>query len=342
MKANYCYITKNYQSPRSAASKAKIDCEDILKHNSFKNIGLPRTIIPNSVISFILTLTGTIIGILRIKKDSTICIQYPLKKYYHFIVIIAKLKKCKIITIIHDLRSSRKRKISIKEEISLFNKNNLIISHNHKMTKWLCDNGLKTQIKNLEIFDYLGSNKQIDRNYPLNKVFEIVYAGVLAQSKNGFIYDLAALDSSNFCFNLYGVGVDKNKLKLNSNLNYRGSFTADKIIDELKGHFGLVWDGDSYNECSGNFGNYLKINNPHKTSLYLRAGLPVIIWDKAALSDFIIKHNIGIAVSSLKELKEKLADIDSEKYYEMQKNSRIIGEKLKNGFYLKKVIKQFI
>ena len=58
--------------------------------------------------------------------------------------------------------------------------------------------------------------------------------------------------------------------------------------------------------CKGSFGEYLRINNPHKTSLYLASGIPVIIWSKAALAEFIEKNKCGITVDSLYEIADKL------------------------------------
>ena len=57
-------------------------------------------------------------------------------------------------------------------------------------------------------------------------------------------------------------------------------------------NFGLVWDGTSLDGCNGRYGEYLKFNNPHKTSLYLSCGIPVIIWKEAALADFVEEHKV--------------------------------------------------
>ncbi len=341
MKDNYFYITKNYNFPRSAVSKAKIDCEDILNNTDFKNIGLPRRLYDNTLLNFFITLFSTIIGVIRLKRKSTICIQYPLKKYYNFIITIAKVKKCKIITVIHDLRSHRKGKISIKSEIELLNKNNFIISHNLKMTQWLKSNGLKTNIIELDIFDYLGEGTVAKTTYPSNSIFVIVFAGVLSPSKNNFIYRMDELNPHNYTFNLYGVGFNKNLVR-GTILSHKGVFSADKVISKINGHFGLVWDGDAYEECSGTFGRYLTVNNPHKTSLYLRAGLPIITWNKAAIADFITQNNIGIVISSLEKLEGRLNNLSKEEYNIMQKNCIEIGKKLEDGYYFKNAIRKCI
>mgnify|MGYP007079152982 FL=1 len=87
-------------------------------------------------------------------------------------------------------------------------------------------------------------------------------------------------------FNLYGNGFDLEKAQGKEHFNCKGFVRSDELIATAEGDFGLVWDGFSVDACTGNFGEYLKYNNPHKTSLYIRCELPVIIWDQAALSDF--------------------------------------------------------
>ena len=50
-------------------------------------------------------------------------------------------------------------------------------------------------------------------------------------------------------------------------------------------------------------------NSPHNVSFYLRAGLPLIIWKEAAVAPIIEEAGAGIAINSLKELDEKLANL---------------------------------
>ena len=66
-------------------------------------------------------------------------------------------------------------------------------------------------------------------------------------------------------------------------------------------------------------GKYLKINNPHKLSLYLAVGLPVVIWDEAAEAEFVLKENVGFTVKSLYDLPEKLEAVSDNDYQIMKK-----------------------
>ena len=50
-------------------------------------------------------------------------------------------------------------------------------------------------------------------------------------------------------YNLYGVGFDESRALENE--AYFGSFLPDELPAALEGGFGLVWDGDSAETCSG-------------------------------------------------------------------------------------------
>ena len=82
----------------------------------------------------------------------------------------------------------------------------------------------------------------------------------------------------------------------------------------------------------------MKYNNPHKVSLYLSSGIPVIIWRKAALSKFIEENNLGIVVDSLTELDEVLSKMSLSRYEKLSKNVRDVSQKLRKGFFIEKAI----
>ena len=95
----------------------------------------------------------------------------------------------------------------------------------------------------------------------------------------------------------------------------------------------MVWDGNSIDSCSGDFGEYLQYNNPHKLSLYLASGIPVVIWDKAAESKFVKDNNLGLCVSSLHELQDKLNLITEQEFNEMVDNVEKQTDLLTHGKY---------
>ena len=117
-------------------------------------------------------------------------------------------------------------------------------------------------------------------------------------------------------------------------------FSPDEIAKHIRGSFGLVWNGNSIHECAGHFGQYLLYNNPHKTSLYLLCGLPIIIWDKAAIATVIKERRLGICISSLEELDVKLRDLSEEDYQLMVKNVAEIRDRIMSGGFLKSAMEK--
>lgn len=330
------YLSKNYVNLSNAGNKAKTDIEFILLNRGFTNIGLRQTCIKNELSGFILTLMGVLKACISISEGSWLVLQYPLKKYFLFICKFARLRGGKVITIIHDLGSFRKGRLTVSQEIKRLNNANCLIVHNKKMESWLKEHGSTSTISCLEIFDYL-SEKSPKKIIDADPSFNIIYAGALSYKKNAFLYKLEEY-VRNFKFTLYGSGFDKELLRGNINYNYKGFVPSDELIATADGHFGLVWDGDSISCCSGIFGEYLKYNNPHKTSLYIRCHLPIIIWSEAALADFVKDNNIGICIDSLEQINDILSGLSKEEYDAMRSNVVEISRKLSQGYYVSKAL----
>ncbi|TPN82363.1 beta-1,6-galactofuranosyltransferase [Aquimarina algicola] len=341
------YISRNYKSLFNAAGKAKTDCENILAEIGFKNLGFKQSSIPSSALGTIKNTFGISIALLRLPFKSVLCTQYPLNKFRNYIMFVARLKKCQIITIVHDVKFLKGRTRDANKELRQIASSKGIIVHNASMKQWFLEQKMESPIAVLGIFDYLldkGLPNQNDKNLSPNP-YEIVYAGGLSEGKNAYLYDLDQLKNDGFIMNLYGIGFDENKIKVNkedSVLSYKGAFPSDVVAYHIEGSFGLVWDGISTEECSGQYGQYLKFNNPHKTSLYILCGLPVIVWDQAAISNFIVENNIGFTVSNLNQLSQKLQNLSKEEYQSMKANVEKVRKKIIAGGYLKDAINQIV
>ena len=277
----------------------------------------------------------------QLKQGDELLIQFPMLHHSFFTthhVKKAQKKGVKVHFIIHDLEVLRyanldtvplKHKIRVQiQESGLLGAADGIIAHNPIMKSVLVNKGVaEDKIVSLGIFDYLIPNFQ--EKSGLTKDQPIIVAGNLAQEKAGYLYSLPEEPA----YNLYGVGFDESRALANE--TYFGSFLPDELPAALEGGFGLVWDGDSAETCSGVFGEYLRYNNSHKASLYLAAGFPVVVWEESALAHFVIDKQCGLVVSSLSDLKENLDTLSEEQYKEMLENAKQIGSKLRQGQYLR-------
>lgn len=338
------YISRNYKSLFNAAGKAKTDCEFTLDKLGFKNLGFKQSSIPSSALGTIKNFFGITIALLRLPFKSILCTQYPNNKFRNYILFFAKLKRCKIITIVHDVRVLKGRVKDIKKELSKIVCSDVIIVHNASMKAWFLEQNTSIPIVVLGIFDYVADEKPL-QNKDINKsdVYSIAYAGGFGEGKNAYIFDFDILAHSAYHLKLYGVGFDASKRKVSeeeSVIHYQGAFPSDQIAHKIEADFGLVWDGISTESCSGDLGAYLKYNNPHKTSLYLLCGLPVIVWDKAAIASFIVDNNLGISISNLKDLNAVLENLTEADYKLMKANVQSVQEKVMNGKFVGDAVKK--
>lgn len=284
----------------------------------------------------------------QLKQGDELLIQFPMLHHSFFTthhVKKAQKKGVKVHFIIHDLEALRyvnvenfplKHKIRIQvQESGLLGAADGIIAHNPIMKSVLVDKGIaENKIVSLGIFDYLIPNFQ--EKTGLTKNLPIIVAGNLAQEKAGYLYQLPARPA----YNLYGVGFDENRALANE--TYFGSFLPDELPVALEGGFGLVWDGDSAETCSGVFGEYLRYNNSHKASLYLAAGFPLVVWKQSALSHFVLENSCGIAVESLHDLSQAIAQLDDKDYQDLLVNAKRIGQKIRNGSYLTNALNKVV
>lgn len=333
-----CYLSRNYKGISGAGNKAKTDIEQIMSASGFKNAGMKQTTYTNSVLAFLFTLLGVLKLPFGLHTSDCLILQYPFKKYFTLVCKIAHLRKVKVIVVIHDLGSFRRKKLTITKEIKRLNNADYIIAHNASMKNFLEENGCHALIGKLEIFDYL-SDIPIPQITKEASAYSVLYAGGLSYRKNRFLYDMGTHIHS-YSFYLYGNGFELEKAKGQRYLHYMGFIPSDKLIEQAKGDFGLVWDGASIDACTGNFGEYLRYNNPHKTSLYLRCGLPVIIWKQAALAPFIEKNGVGFCIESLEDIDRILSSMSRDEYLHMRMKAHSIGEQINSGYFIQKALKQ--
>lgn len=340
------YLSRDYKSNRinDAGSKARLDVEQVMDQLGFSPAGKRHSITKNRLFHFVRTIAIVVRMLLYVNKGDVLILQYP-TKYYSIICRLAHMRGANVITLLHDLICFRNKHSSPQEEICQLNKSDAIIGHNPAFCKWLCDNGFvgyngKKIIEPLRIFDFLSSSQSPDRKktWPLHKV---VYAGQLARRKNNFLYELGTYVEG-YTLNVYGKGFDKSSTECPEKFEIKGFMLPDKLIESAEGDFGLVWDGDSVDSCSGDWGEYLKVNTPHKISLYIRCGLPVIVWREAAMAGFIEENGVGICIDSLRDIKKIYECLTRDEYEQMCDNVRRVSGLMSEGGYFSRAISEVV
>lgn len=281
------------------------------------------------------SLTGKFASLIKVFKHATnldrrsaVIFHFPVHSSKNKLLLTMLAKKhTTTVAIVVDIDGLRDKNNSLlNNEINLLKNFDYIIAHNDAMKKFLQETLPDKKILTIDIFDYASVTQPAAHPFST----DICFAGNL--EKSTFIYRLN--DTS---VNLYGQGFDVTN-NHSPNIHYKGTFDPGILPSKLEGGFGLIWDGSSTELCD----EYLRYNNPHKFSLYLAAGLPVITWNESAIAKMVIENNIGVTVNTLVGLNQQLANISPQQYLAMQQNAMILGNKISRGYYLQKLINQII
>ncbi|MCI7401868.1 MAG: hypothetical protein MSH40_04230 [Christensenella sp.] len=291
----------------NAGYKARVDIDYIMTKRGSKSIDVSFAYADISKVSKVFGYLFLALKLLFIHKGTALLVQYPCRQISTLLGKLARGKR--IIYLIHDLEGLRRQdKEQQHRDIATLGKAYKIIAHNRAMKNYLVGNGIsEDKIVTLGVFDYIADK---DREPNTDYSAQLCFAGNL--NKSVFLDKLP----QDITVNLYGLKGDDREF--GDNMRYMGSFPSDEIPFVLDGKYALVWDGDSADTCTGLMGEYTRYNNPHKLSLYICAGKPVIVWRQAAIAEFVIEQGIGVAVEGLSDLSSVIEGIDDEQYRAMQ------------------------
>ena len=142
----FCYLSRNYRGVDNAGNKAKSDIERILSEAGFRNVGLRRGCDRNAVRGFVHTLASVLRGVCRAGRGDVLVLQYPLKKYYNFVCRLARLRGCRIVTVVHDLGSFRRKRLTPEQEVRRLGRSDVVVVHTDAMKAWLQAQGLRSKM----------------------------------------------------------------------------------------------------------------------------------------------------------------------------------------------------
>lgn len=267
--------------------------------------------------------------------------HYPMKSAVlarRMIPFIQRTKRVTFVALVHDLNSVRKTfgKAAVYSDQRFLHVFDAVICHNERMREYLIGQVFdQDRLVPLGVFDYLTESCSPSDDATLTSSVNI--AGNLSREKSAYLEKLLSSDPG-FRVHLYGTGLD---FAIDGSfVQYEGFAPPETLPCLLRGAFGLVWDGERTDTCSGEYGAYLAINNPHKVSLYLCAGIPVIIWSGAALADYIEQNGLGFCVDSLQDIAAKIAALSADEYRQMRKNAASEGARIRAGYYFDRALSQ--
>lgn len=281
-------------------------------------------------------------------RGDTLIIDLPLcEKFMLFRRLIRSLKRrgVRIVFFAADLELTRnityhgiKRRFIVGDERFCLREADLLLAHNDAYRRVLEENGASCEIFTFSLFDYLVAPKTEAALAACHRDRQgaVVIATNLVPEKAGYAYELP----ENYTFSLYGPHYRGDAESIGRSAQYRGAFSPDELPEKLEGGYGLLWDGPSAESCLGEYGAYMRINTPHRISLYLACGLPVIVWEEAYMAKFVREEGCGFTVKRLDEIRAKVDALSEEDYEEMQRRAAALGARIRAGEYTRSVLKK--
>ena len=273
--------------------------------------------------------------LLSLPAGSLLFFQFPLHARMHKLLLrMLRLRNSiKIICLVADINGLKDADdLLLKQEIKELRSFRYFIVHGKAMEAWLKEHIPHAITSRLYFFDFLATATE----RTADKHGCIVFAGNLV--KSGFIHHLHMVaEKHDLHFNIYGPDPGKS-FNNQTHLHYKGVYDPYMLPAVIEGAYGLLWDGDSIHGAGGNYGNYMQYISHHKLSLYVLAGLPLIVFAQAGAAETVTSLNIGITVKSLDEIGEKLAGISDADYIQMQENMKPIASRIVKGENLKAAI----
>lgn len=337
------FIKQTLTNALHAGPKAKRDTYKILESIGYG----PLEYVSNTPNRLLRYLQGVIIIFKAMAiKNAIVFMENPIESW-RFVTVATRIMRWRgnhLVLLIHDIESERYPIFPKEIEYSYINTFQSVIAHNDYMKAFLTERiPADIKIYTLGIFDYLiddevkqklyNSRAHLDHNK-----WEVVFCGNLTREKSGFLYGLNKIASQNWALNLYGLGVED--LGASPFIKYQGSFSPDKPLIQPNSHFGLIWDGYAIDTCTGIWGDYMRMNNPHKLSLYIAINLPIIVWKEAAVARFVEDNGIGFAINNLAEITAKLSALTHNDYQGFLDNLKDLNRKVTTGDYLTTALKQ--
>jgi|SRR5436190_2489760 hypothetical protein len=299
-----------------------VDAERILKNNGFKPIKLPYQY-SFSAWAKISRAWFCLKLIFSIDRKATIVFIHPLHATLNnWLARRLALSGRKVICMIGDINGLKDGdSLLLEKEVKQLKTFKNFIVHNQQMQDWLNKLIPRNESAAIDFFDFLAPVATSTRS----KDDMVVFAGNLDKSK--FLQDLGKLPLR---FRIYGPGISHAMLE-QPNVEYLGVIDPYELPGKLSGSFGLVWDGESTEEMKGSLGHYMQFISHHKISLYILAGLPIIIACNAGGAPLVNKHRIGICVNSLSEIPNRIHSLTAIEYEEMINNMKPLAREIAKG-----------
>lgn len=317
------YIMTPLQGYRdSAVIKPKEDVAYYLQQAGFIAISYPRQ--AHNFTNWQSMLAGTVA---TVQPDDNVIYQTPTwagMDIENEVVRLLKQRGANVIAFVHDIEYVRfPDRFQKNGQIDYYNQFTGLIVATEPQRQRLMADGVRVPIIVSGPWSYLQERPLVAPSYSQR----VHYAGNLVSWKSGFLSRLGA-DTR---IEVYGSNNMEHDLgySLGAGVNYHGSLTQVELTERLSNGFGLIWDEDDH----GHYTDYALTNMPHKFSLYLSLGMPIIGKRGSVVGQLIERFTLGWVLDDISALAELVAGIDQHSYDRHVAQSMQAGRLVRSGRY---------
>ncbi|GFH43006.1 beta-1,6-galactofuranosyltransferase [Lactococcus hodotermopsidis] len=309
--------------PRADYRKAQEDFAHFAKAAKFRRLAIFRF---NDAQESDEELQRRIWGIIAGLKHGDLLIhQYPTwnsKRYEDMFQREASYKGVTMGAYIQQLPALSNERFEADFPLEILFRYDFLIAHTEKMREKLQELGYEKLIFVSSFADYV-------QDYPIRpKKFlrQVVYFGDIGMKPKFLSWSNTTM--------LKVLGPNHSELSKSDSVKFGANPNLSVVSTYLEGGFGFL------ERDSRKTDDYAAMSFHDKLSLFLSAGMPVIVYDDFAYAEFIVENKLGFAISQISEIDEKIAQIDEENYAEFLKNVSYFGELMRTGFFTGKLLQQ--
>lgn len=280
--------------------------EELLERDGFIPISFPPE-------GYLARLFSLIRWSSKLQPGDLLALVYPVyPTLYNWLLRAAKAKGVELLVIIGDIDGLKDDDaVQLKKDIHFFREQKRVLVHNEAMAAWMHSVGVNARLESIDFFPFLAMPATKDQ--PASEA--IVFAGNLGKSQ--FLVQLDQPELASIHFHVYGDGLPTS-MELPSNVIWKGRFPPAAMPGRVEGRFGLLWDGEAWDHAEGSIGRYMAYISHHKLSLYILAGLPLLVPRTAGAAALVEKEEIGIVFNSLRDIEGQIKKLSEESFAEMR------------------------
>lgn len=239
-----------------------------------------------------------------------------------------KEKQVKLILITLNIDYLRYDTADKAATVSALQQADVLITLSQAMNQQLLLDGVNVPMVVLDLHDYLSEGEILPATYMKKLIFAgSPYKATYMQGWQSHIpIDIFAREEA----------IDHID-QLHDSISYTGYLTPDKMPNLINYGFGLAFDVDS---DAGHFANYQTLNLSHKVSLFLAAGLPIIVNARAASAPILRAANAALVIDSIGDIEDIFYAMDDVQYHKLAHGSAQLGRLVRDGFFYTKAVRQ--